>query len=45
MCVDDTHVRKLAADAFEWQKIGCPMPGSAGREIFMCVYGINRVKS
>lgn len=29
MCVDDTHVRKLAADAFEWQKIGCPMPGSA----------------
>lgn len=30
MCVDDTHVRKLAADAFEWQKIGCPMPGSAG---------------
>ncbi|XP_046358189.1 SRSF protein kinase 3-like isoform X1 [Haliotis rufescens] len=29
MCVDETHIRKLAADAFEWQKLGLKLPGSA----------------
>lgn len=31
MCVDENYVRKLAADAFEWQKLGHKLPGSAGR--------------
>ena len=31
ICVDDTHIRKLAADAVEWQKLGLKLPGSAGR--------------
>ena len=30
MCVDETHIRKLAADAYEWQKMGIKLPGSAG---------------
>ena len=30
MCVDDHHVRKLAADAAEYQKLGLKPPGSAG---------------
>ncbi|XP_013384129.1 SRSF protein kinase 3 isoform X2 [Lingula anatina] len=29
MCVDEAHVRKLAADAVEWQKMGQKLPGSA----------------
>ncbi|XP_041350045.1 SRSF protein kinase 3-like [Gigantopelta aegis] len=29
MCVDDAYVKKLAADAFEWQKLGQKLPGSA----------------
>ncbi|XP_033744468.1 SRSF protein kinase 3-like isoform X2 [Pecten maximus] len=29
MCVDETYIRKLAADAFEWQKMGLKLPGSA----------------
>ncbi|KAK2151332.1 hypothetical protein LSH36_367g05052 [Paralvinella palmiformis] len=29
LCVDEEHVRKLAADAVEWQKIGAKLPGSA----------------
>ncbi|KAK3103482.1 hypothetical protein FSP39_019567 [Pinctada imbricata] len=29
MCVDENHVRKLAADACEWQKMGLKLPGSA----------------
>jgi len=29
MCVDDEHIRKLAADAVEWHKIGAKLPGSA----------------
>ncbi|CAH1782643.1 unnamed protein product [Owenia fusiformis] len=29
ICVDENHVRKLAADAVEWQKLGTKMPGSA----------------
>ncbi|XP_021369286.1 SRSF protein kinase 3-like isoform X1 [Mizuhopecten yessoensis] len=29
MCVDETYIRKLAADAFEWQKMGAKLPGSA----------------
>lgn len=29
MCVDENYVRKLAADAFEWQKLGHKLPGSA----------------
>ena len=31
MCVDETYIRKLAADAYEWQKMGHKLPGSAGR--------------
>ena len=30
ICVDENHVRKLAADAIEWQKLGIKLPGSAG---------------
>ena len=30
MAVDDNYVRKLAADALEWQKLGRKLPGSAG---------------
>lgn len=29
MCVDEAHIRKLAADAYEWQKMGIKLPGSA----------------
>jgi serine/threonine protein kinase len=29
-CVDDNYIRKLAADAFEWQRLGLKLPGSAG---------------
>lgn len=29
MCVDETYVRKLAAEAFEWQRLGIKLPGSA----------------
>lgn len=29
MCVDETYIRKLAADACEWQKLGAKLPGSA----------------
>lgn len=31
VCVDDAHVRKLAAEAAEWQKHGHKLPGSAGK--------------
>lgn len=30
MCVDEAYIRKLAADACEWQKLGAKLPGSAG---------------
>ncbi len=30
VCVGEDHVRKLAADAVEWQKMGQKLPGSAG---------------
>ena len=30
ICVDEAHIRKLAADAYEWQKKGDKLPGSAG---------------
>ncbi|KAH3819608.1 hypothetical protein DPMN_121347 [Dreissena polymorpha] len=29
ICVEETHVRKLASDAYEWQKKGDKLPGSA----------------
>merc|ERR1712098_79290 len=29
MCVDDNHIRKLAADALEFQRLGVKLPGSA----------------
>ncbi|XP_048738561.2 SRSF protein kinase 3-like isoform X2 [Ostrea edulis] len=29
MCVDEPYIRKLAADACEWQKLGSKLPGSA----------------
>ncbi|KAH9512709.1 SRSF protein kinase 2 [Bulinus truncatus] len=29
MCVDDAHIRKLAADAIEFQRLGLKLPGSA----------------
>ena len=31
MCVDDNHIRKLAADALEFQRSGVKLPGSAGK--------------
>jgi len=31
VCVDDDYIRKLAADAIEWQKLGAKLPGSAGK--------------
>lgn len=38
MCVDDTYVRRMAAEATEWQKAGAPPPsGSAGRGVDLCV--------
>ena len=30
ICVDEPYIRKLAADAYEWQKMGVKLPGSAG---------------
>jgi len=29
MCVDETHIRKLASDALEFQRLGVKLPGSA----------------
>ncbi|ELU03110.1 hypothetical protein CAPTEDRAFT_173738 [Capitella teleta] len=29
LCVTDDHIRKLATDAVEWQKLGMKLPGSA----------------
>ncbi|XP_059171766.1 SRSF protein kinase 3-like isoform X2 [Physella acuta] len=29
MCVDESHIRKLAADAIEFQRMGLKLPGSA----------------
>ncbi|KAL5013190.1 hypothetical protein ScPMuIL_007460 [Solemya velum] len=29
LCVDESHIRKLAADAVEWHKLGMKLPGSA----------------
>ncbi|KAL4226553.1 SRSF protein kinase 2 [Mactra antiquata] len=29
ICVDEVYIRKLAADAYEWQKMGQKLPGSA----------------
>nr|KAG5711334.1 hypothetical protein BaRGS_006031 [Batillaria attramentaria] len=29
ICVDDDYIRKLAVDAFEWQRLGLKLPGSA----------------
>ncbi|KAK7101658.1 SRSF protein kinase 1-like isoform X1 [Littorina saxatilis] len=29
ICVDENYIRKLAADAFEWQRLGLKLPGSA----------------
>ena len=31
LAVDETHVRKLAADAVEWQRMGQKLPGSASK--------------
>ncbi len=37
LCVDSTHIRKLAADAVEWQRLGLKLPGSAGKlNNFLC---------
>ncbi|XP_025106527.1 SRSF protein kinase 3-like isoform X2 [Pomacea canaliculata] len=29
MCVSENYIRKLAVDAFEWQRLGLKLPGSA----------------
>ena len=34
LCVDEDHIHKLAADAFEWHKLGLRLPGSAGTAQF-----------
>lgn len=41
MCVDDAYVRRMAAEATEWQKAGAPPPsGSAGmNRILKCNVG------
>ena len=31
ICVDDAHIRKIAADATYFHKMGLKLPGSAGR--------------
>lgn len=42
MCVDETYIRKLAADACEWQKLGAKLPGSAGEWVgHKMGYGLN----
>ena len=28
LCVDEPHIRRLAADAAHWQKMGLKLPGS-----------------
>ena len=36
MCVDDAYVRRMAAEATEWQKAGAPPPsGSAGMIVYL----------
>jgi len=30
LCVSDSHVKKMAAEAVEWQKTGLKLPQSAG---------------
>lgn len=32
LCVTDAHVKKLAAEAVEWQKTGLKLPQSAGTQ-------------
>lgn len=44
MCVDDAYVRRMAAEATEWQKAGAPPPsGSAGERVepalFLSLWG------
>ncbi|WAR26681.1 SRPK1-like protein [Mya arenaria] len=38
ICVDETHIRKLAADAYEWQKKGDKLPGSAVTPFFTLAF-------
>lgn len=35
MCVSENYIRKLAVDAFEWQRLGLKLPGSAGLFLFL----------
>ncbi len=35
ICVDEAHVRKIAADATYFHKMGLKLPGSAGEETFL----------
>lgn len=41
MCVDGAYVRRMAAEATEWQKAGAPPPsGSAGEELSQLRLGL-----
>lgn len=41
MCVDDAYVRRMAAEATEWQKAGAPPPsGSAGEELSQLCFNL-----
>lgn len=38
ICVDEAFIRKLAADATQWHKMGLKLPGSLGTYHFHCAY-------
>ena len=41
MCVDDAYVRRMAAEATEWQKAGAPPPsGSAGEGLHQLCFSL-----
>lgn len=35
ICVDEAHIRKIAADATYFHKMGIKLPGSAGEILFL----------
>lgn len=52
ICVDEAFIRKLAADATQWHKMGIKLPGSLGMMDFRkipcvppCYARINELKS
>lgn len=42
ICVDEAHIRKIAADATYFHKMGMKLPGSAGkRKRILYICGMN----